>query len=63
MFYLTDYNDAEKTWAGKDDFEFIVVKVGDKYYLADFVTYSSDPYIESVDGDASKLDYGKQMRY
>lgn len=62
-FYLTNYNGEEKTWVGKDDFEFIIVKVDDKYYLADIVTYISDPYIESVDGDASKLDYDKQMRY
>lgn len=62
-FYLHDYNGEEKTWIGKDDFEFIVVKVDNKYYLADVVTYMSDPYIESVDGDASKLDYDKQMRY
>lgn len=62
-FYLPDYNGEEKTWVGKDDFEFIVAKVDDKYYLADIVTYISDPYIESVDGDASKLDYDKQMRY
>lgn len=62
-FYLLDYNGEEKTWVGKDDFEFIVVKVDNKYYLADIITYMSDPYIESVDGDASRLDYDKQMRY
>lgn len=62
-FYWPNYNGKEHVFVGKDDFEFIVVKVDNKYYLADIVTYMSDPYIESVDGDSSKLDYDKQMRY
>lgn len=62
-FYASINDSDEMVWVGKDDFEFIVVKVDGKYYLADIITYISDPYIESVDGDASKLDYDKQMRY
>ena len=61
--FIVDSDNNSNITIAEDDMFFIIFKINNKYYLADIIENIMNPYLEDVDGDASKLNYDTQREF